>query len=131
MTDNPTQTLNITDRNLLTDIEGMLDQRFGQLKEQVRKEIGKATTAGAAVGGGVGMAALGTVLGGLAFVHLIHKVTGMPLWLCYAGSSAAACATGAGLVTIGVRKAGTLNLVPQKAGGSNTRTPASGNGRRN
>jgi hypothetical protein len=34
------------------------------------------------------------------------------LWLCYAGSSAAACATAAGLVAQGVRKAGEVDLIP-------------------
>jgi hypothetical protein len=59
------------------------------------------------------MAALGTILGGVGFVHLLHKSTGMPLWLCYAVSSAVACMVGAGLVSEGVKKVGELDLVTE------------------
>lgn len=116
MADEQGQTLSNTTQGLMTDMERLLGRKLGQLKTQVVDELGKATTAGAAVGGGLGMAALGTVLGGLAVVHLVQKVTGLPLWLCYAGASAAACATGAGLVTEGVRKAGEMDLLPEGVG---------------
>ena len=79
-------------------------------------ELGKVTGAGAALGGGLGMTALGTILGGIAFVHLVHRVTGLPLWLCYAGSSAAACAAGAGLFAAGVQKASEVELLPEGTG---------------
>jgi hypothetical protein len=113
---------------LLSDIERVLGQRLSRLKDEVVSELDTATTAGASVGGGVGMAALGTILGGLAFVHLAHKATGLPLWLCYAGSSAAACALGAGLMTDGVRQAGEPDVVPAGTG-RGPRGAATGNGR--
>lgn len=116
MADTATQGLSNTAQGLMTDIERLLGQRLGQLKTDMVRELGKASTAGASFGGGLGMAALGTVLGGLAFVHFVHRVTGLPLWLCYAGSSAAACGVGAGLVAEGVRKAGDMDLVPEGAG---------------
>ena len=109
-------TLSNTAQGLLTDIEKLLGQRLGRLKDEVVGELGKATTAGASVGSGLGMTALGTVLGGLAFVHMVHKVTGLPLWLCYAGSSAAACSVGAGLLAEGVKKVSELDFVPEGTG---------------
>ena len=75
-------------------------------------ELGKTGTAGASFGGGLGMTALGTILGGLGFVHLIHRVTGLPLWLCYAGSSAAACAAGAGLFATGASQVAQIDVFP-------------------
>jgi hypothetical protein len=111
-----TTPLSDTAQGLLSDIERLLGRRLGQLKEEVVDELGKATAAGASFGGGLGMAALGTMLGGIAFVHLVHKLTGLPLWLCYALSSGAACAAGAGLVAQGVRKVGDMDLVPAGAG---------------
>jgi hypothetical protein len=115
-TQTQSQTLSGTAQGLMSDMERLLGQHLGRLKEQVVSELGKATAAGASVGGGLGMTALGTILGGLAFVHLVHRVTGLPLWLCYAGSSAAACAAGAGLVAEGARKVSQMDLIPDGTG---------------
>jgi hypothetical protein len=117
-----------TAQGLMNDIERLLGQRLGRLKDDVIQEIGKASTAAASVGGGLGMAALGTLLGGMAFVHMVHKATGLPLWLCYAGSSAAACTMGAGLMAQGVRKAGQLEIIPEGTGQA-LREAVTGNGR--
>lgn len=116
MADDQAPTLGNTAQGLLTDIERLLGQRLGRLKDEVVGELGKATTAGASLGGGLGMAALGTILGGIGFVHMVHKVTSLPLWLCYAGSSAAACAAGAGMLAGGVKKVGEMNVIPEGAG---------------
>jgi len=103
-------------KTLSSDLEQVFQRHFGELRDQVLDELGKLTTSGAAFGGGAGMAALGTVLGGLAFVHLVHSATRLPLWLCYAGSSAAACAVEASLVAAGVQKASELDVVPEGTG---------------
>jgi hypothetical protein len=97
---------------MLKDIENLLGQRLGRLRNELVNELGKATAAGGSLGGGLGMAALGTILGGIGFVHLLHKATGLPLWLCYGASSAAACAVGAGMLTEGVKKVGEMDLLP-------------------
>jgi hypothetical protein len=116
MADNQTQTLSNTAQGLMTDIERLLGRQLGRLRDEVVDELGKATAAGSSLGGGLGMAALGTILGGIAFVRLVHEVTGLPLWMCYAGASAAACGVGAGLVAQGVRKVGDMDIVPEGAG---------------
>lgn len=113
---NTQSSLGGTAQGLVSDIERLLGQRLGRLKDEVVDELGKAGAAGASLGGGLGMTALGTILGGLAFVHLVNRVTGLPLWLCYAGASAAACTAGAGLVAQGVRKVGDLDIIPEGAG---------------
>ncbi len=116
MVENQTGTIANTTQNLVSDIERMLGQRLGQLREEVVDEFGKATTAGVSLGSGLGMTALGTMLGGLAFVHLVHETTKLPLWLCYAASSAAACGVGAALIAQGRRKAGDIDFLPEGAG---------------
>jgi len=116
MAENNTGVLENTAQGLAADIERMLGRRLGRLRDEVVSELGKATAAGASFGGGLGMTALGTMLGGLAFVHLVHELTGLPLWLCYAGSSAAACAVGAGMFAEGVKKVGDMDLVPEGTG---------------
>jgi hypothetical protein len=116
MADHVTRTLGDEAKMSSSDLEQVLQRHFGELRHQLLDELGKPTTMGAAFGGGAGMVALGTVLGGLAFVHLVHNVTRLPLWLCYAGSSAAACAVGASLVAAGVEKESELDIVPEGTG---------------
>jgi hypothetical protein len=111
-----THSLADTAHDLSSDIEQVFRRHLSELRDDVLDELGKIGTAGAAFGGGLGMTTLGTILGGMAFVHLVHRVTGLPLWLCYAGSSAAACATGAGLFAAGVRKASEAEVLPDGAG---------------
>lgn len=117
MTESQTaRSLGDTTSDLSSDLEKVIRQHVGELRDEVVDRLGKLTAAGAAFGGGAGMAVLGTVLGGLAFVHFVHKLTGLPLWLCYAGSSALACSAGAGLFAAGVRKASEVELLPEGAG---------------
>ena len=112
-----TQTRSVSDsaQQVVSDVEKLVSQHLGQLADQVKEELGKAATAGLSFGGGAGMMALGTVLGGLAVVHMLHRATGLPLWLCYTLCSATACATGAGLFAAGAQKASDIDLVPTGA----------------
>ena len=110
-----TQSLSDSAQQVFSDVEKLIGQHLGRLAGQVKDEIGKAATAGASFGGAAGMFALGTMLGGLAAVHVLHKATGLPLWLCYAACSATACATGAGLLAAGAKTAADMDLVPDSA----------------
>ena len=103
-------------QSVASDIEQVFREHFDELGTRLTNELGKLTAAGTAFGGGLGMAALGTVLGGIGFVHLVHRVTGLPLWLCYMGSSAVACSTGAGLFAAGSKKVSQMNLLPKHQG---------------
>jgi hypothetical protein len=103
-------------QGLLTDIERVLGQRLGRFKDEGVGELGKATTAGASVGGGLGVTTPGTILGGLAFVQLVKELTGLPLSVCYAGAALAACTVGAGLVADGVQQAKQLDIIPEGTG---------------
>jgi hypothetical protein len=114
MAEQKTQSTSVnSNQSFSSDLEMVLEKHLGKLRDELGDELGKVTTAGAQFGGAAGMAMLGTVLGGLAFVHLVHRITGLPLWLCYAGSSAAACGTAAALIAAGTQKASEVSLVPQ------------------
>lgn len=116
MAESTTDMLTGTAQGLISDIERLLGRRLGQFREELEKELGKMMGAGASLGSGMGMAALGTILGGIGFVHLLNRITGLPLWLCYGVSSAIACGTAAGLVSKGVEKVGEMDMVPEGAG---------------
>lgn len=116
MAETQTEMLSDTTRGLISDIERVLGQRLGRLQKELIQELSKASTAGASLGSGIGLAALGTILGGMGFVHLVNKATGLPLWLCYAGSSAIACSAAAGLLTKGAQQVGEMDIVPEGAG---------------
>lgn len=116
MAEHKTESVSKTAEGLISDLQKSLSDRFGHLRDDLMEEIGHAGAAGASVGGGLGMAALGTILGGLAFVHLMHRMTGLPLWACYAGSSALACSAGAGLLAGGVKQASDMGLIPEGTG---------------
>jgi Putative Actinobacterial Holin-X, holin superfamily III len=115
MADQQTQSLSDVAQGIINDVERLVGQRLGRLGDQLKDELGKAATAGASFGGGAGMMALGTMLGGLAVVHILHKSTGLPLWLCYAACSATACATGAGLFAAGAKAASEMDVIPDGA----------------
>ncbi len=113
MAQTQTQSLSDVAESVYSDVEKLIRQHLSQLAEQAKKELGKAAAAGASFGGGAGMIALGTVLGGIGFVHALHRLTGMPLWLCYTISSATACATGTGLFAAGAQTASDVELLPR------------------
>jgi len=99
-----------TARQVSSEVEQVFRNHFGDLSDRVLEELSKLKSAGSTIGGGVGMAALGTVLGGIGFVHLLQKSTGMPLWLCYGISSAMACGAAAGLCAAGAKKVSQVDL---------------------
>ncbi len=115
MADTQNQSLSDIAQGIYSDVEKLIGQHINRLASQAKDEIGKAATAGASFGGGAGMMALGTMLGGLAAVHMLHKATGLPLWLCYAGCSATACAAGAGLFAAGAKAVADMDVIPDGA----------------
>ena len=113
MAQTQTQSLSDTAKDVYSDVEKQIGQHLSRLAEQAKKEFAKVSAAGASFGGGTGMIALGTVLGGIGFVHLLQKITGMPLWLCYAVCSATACATGAGLFAAEAQATSNVDMDPR------------------
>ena len=108
------QSLSDVAQGIYSDVEKLIGQHLTRLAGQVREDLGKAATAGASFGGGAGMMAVGTVMGGMAAVHLLHKATGLPLWACYAACSATACAAGTGLFAAGAKAVSEIDLLPNR-----------------
>lgn len=78
---------------------------LGQQLELARMELGQhveqATGAVGAAAVGAGLLAAGGLLSGLAAGHLIHRVTGLPLWTSYGLAASAASAAGIALLAKG------------------------------
>ena len=96
-----------------------------QQVELFRAELGQSarrvgTAAGTTAAGG-GLMAAGGLLAGVAAVHLIRGVTGLPLWMCYGLAAAGGTAAGRQLIRTGVRDLSDVNLLPKtiEAAGEN------------
>jgi hypothetical protein len=101
-------------QGIISDVEKLVSQKVDHLTDQLKTGASQAATAGASFGGGAGMMAVGTVMGGMAAVHLLHKATGLPLWACYAACSATACAAGTGLFAAGAKAVSEIDLLPNR-----------------
>ena len=106
-------------QGILNDVERLIGQQFGLIRRELLDELKKAAGAGLSIGTGAGATAVGSLFGALAAVHLLHKATGMPLWLSYAVTGTTLCAAGAGLMTSGVAQASEIDILPGLPGGSN------------
>ena len=98
----------------IRDFEKLIGQHFDLLKSELKEEIVKARDAAVGVGAGAGAAALGGILGTLMLVHLLQRVTKLPLWACYGAVGGSLGLLGAGLLTAGVRRAAAMSLVPRQ-----------------
>ena len=98
----------------IRDIETLIGQHFDLLKTEMKQELAKARDAAVDVGAGVGAVAVGGALGTLALVHLLQRVTRLPLWACYGAVGGSLGLLGAASIAAGVRRASDLNLVPRQ-----------------
>ncbi|HEY1380674.1 MAG TPA: phage holin family protein [Gemmataceae bacterium] len=107
-------TLTALGRGILADVEQLLGQHYDLLRQEIKDELAKAAGAGLAVTTGAGATAVGGLLGVLAAVHLLHKATGLPLWLCYALTGGVLAGAGGGLIAAGAKQAAGIDLVPRQ-----------------
>ena len=98
----------------IRDLETLIGQHFDLLKSELKQEIVKARDAAVGVGAGVGAVAVGGALGTLALVHLLQRVTRLPLWACYGAVGGSLGLLCAGLLRGGVKRAADLSLVPRQ-----------------
>jgi hypothetical protein len=98
---------------LVADASQLIHQEVALAKHEIHGEIRKTTGAVAALGVGVGLAALGGLLLIIMVVHLLNALTPLPLWACY-GIVGGACAVG-GLVALymGKQRISQIDIVPQ------------------
>jgi len=100
----------------IRDVEKLIGQHFDLLKSELKEEIVKARDAAVGVGAGAGAAALGGILGTLMLVHLLQRVTRLPLWACYGAVGGSLGLLGTASIGAGVRRASHLSLVPRQTG---------------
>lgn len=65
------------------DAKKLLGEQIDLFRAEVGQELRQAGGAAAAVAAGGGLAVAGGLMAGLTAVHLLHRVTRLPLWACY------------------------------------------------
>lgn len=106
---------------LLGEIVNQSERLIRQQYELFKGELGQAARdaggAALAAGAGAGLLAVSGVLTTAAAVHLLHRLTRLPLWACYGLLAAAAAGSGAGLLASARSKAAGLErpVLPQSA----------------
>jgi hypothetical protein len=98
----------------IRDVEKLIGQHFDLLKSELKEELVKARDAAVGISVGAGAVAAGGALGTLMVVHLMQRVTRLPLWACYGAVGGSLGLLGAGFLRAGVARASDLNLVPRQ-----------------
>ncbi len=97
---------------VLRDCGKLVGQQLELLQAEVAAELRRAGRSAWLAAAGGGLAASGGLLSGLAVAHLLHRVTRLPLWACYAGAAGACGAAGAALLREGGRGLAGIRLLP-------------------
>ena len=93
---------------LARDSEKLIRLQFDLLRSDLGRELRKAGGAALALGAGAGLLAAGGLLSTQMLVHLLRRVTGLPLWACYGLLAGGLGAAGATLVARGRARAAEL-----------------------
>lgn len=83
------------------DAKTLVSQQAEVIRLEAGEEFRKAGNSLLKVAAGGGMTAAGAALGGLMLVHLLRRVTGLPLWASYGVAATGLCAAGAACVRSG------------------------------
>jgi hypothetical protein len=94
------------------DCASLFNQQVGLVQEEVGQEIRKAGIGVAEIAAGGGLAAAGGLLSGMMLAHLLHRLTKLPLWVCYGFVGGAISAASFSLLRDGQAKIADLHLLP-------------------
>jgi Putative Actinobacterial Holin-X, holin superfamily III len=98
--------------------ETLLQQQVDLLRSELKQELNKAGGAAVALAAGSGLVAAGGVYSTLMLVHLLQRVTRLPLWACYGLVAGGLGAAGINLILRGRRTAERVQLdLPQTTAG--------------
>jgi hypothetical protein len=103
---------------LMHDAQTLLRQELALAKHEIRVELRKTMRAVMSLGIGIGIAAIGGLLLILMFVHLLHALTALPLWVCYGVVGGLCTAGGIVLLVLGKHKLASIHLAPQETVGT-------------
>jgi hypothetical protein len=95
------------------DAKTLLKQQVELFRAEVGQELRQAGGAAASVAAGGGLAVAGGLMAGFTAVHLLNRVTGLPLWACYGLATAGIGATAAKLLLDGRDGFARLQPLPQ------------------
>jgi hypothetical protein len=98
--------------SLWQDLKTLAAQEVRLATHEVRQELGKAKSAAVSLAIGIGLVAVGGLLLILMLVHLLHALTDLPLWACYAIVGGAIAGTGAWLVIKAKTAVEGIHVVP-------------------
>ena len=99
--------------NIAHDARALLAEQLDLFRAEVGQELRRAGTAAAATAAGGGLAAAGGLLSGFMLAHLLHRVTGLPLWACFGLAAGGIGAAGAALLKAGRDGFAGLRPLPQ------------------
>lgn len=97
------------------DAKVLVGQQIDLFKAEVGQELRQAGGAAASVAAGGGLAVAGGLMAGLTAVHVLHRVTGLPLWACYGLATAGLGAASAKLLLAGREGFANLRPLPESA----------------
>jgi hypothetical protein len=98
--------------SIINDAKDLLVHEFRMAKLEVRDELNKTKTAAISLGVGAGIAAVGSLLLILMFVHLLRAFTEIPLWGCYGIIGTLLLVLGVGLLMKGKKTAQEIDVIP-------------------
>jgi hypothetical protein len=99
-------------REIVQDSRQLLGQQIELAKAEVGDELRRLAGAGVSVAAGGGLAAAGGLMSGLMLVHLLRRVTGLPIWACYGLLGGSLGAAGLALVRSGRETLAGLQFPP-------------------
>jgi hypothetical protein len=101
---------------IVNDAQTLIKQEMALAKREVTDELHKARDAAIALGIGIGLTAVGSLLLSLMLVYLLQWASSerLTLWACYGIVGAALMVVGGGLLFLGKRRAGAVHLMPEQ-----------------
>ena len=97
------------------DAKQLLGQQVELFRAEIGEELRRAGGAAGSLAAGGGLTAAGGLLGGFAAVHLVRRVTGLPLWACFGLVGGGLGAAGVRLLLAGQDGIVGLRQLPQTA----------------
>ncbi len=95
---------------IASDTRQIAGDHLALFRAECAGELRKAAGAAAALGAGAGLTATAGVFTGLMAVHLLHRVSRLPLWACYGLVGGALGAAGLGGLAVGRCQAAELDI---------------------
>ena len=100
---------------IVDDAKTLLGQQAQLLRAEAREELHHVGASATALATGAGLALAGGAMGGVALVHVISRVTRLPLWASYGLAATGLIAGGAAYIRRGREELSRVELLPKSA----------------